>query len=131
MGLLEGKQAEGVVHERRHRVLAIPPAHRALQAAYGQGIGREAKVGFGLPAAGGEPQQIGDGRRVRPAIGVRQIGDPRQIDQNEGQLKRTTTSGCSSDGRHAGIGPGARETGARRAPPALASRSSWERRSRR
>src|SRR5690349_7115388 len=68
----------------------------ALKAAYREGVGRQAQIGLGFTTAGWEPEQVGDGGcRVRGgvigwkgAVRVMQVGEARQIEQDETELER-------------------------------------------
>ena len=86
--LLKRQQAQGVTHDHRHAGMAHAAANHALQTAQGQRIGGQAKIGLGLAAAGGKPQQVGDGGCRIAALRVIKPRHPRQVDEHESELKR-------------------------------------------
>ena len=57
--LLQRQQAQRVAHEHGDAGMARIAAHCPLQTADGHGVGGHAQIGFGLAAAGREPEQIG------------------------------------------------------------------------
>ncbi|HEY3258645.1 MAG TPA: hypothetical protein VGJ95_00005, partial [Pseudonocardiaceae bacterium] len=87
--LLDGQQPQRVPHEHGDAKVGAEAGVDRLQPAHRQGEGGEAEVGLGLAAAGGEPQQVGDGPlRVVGALGVAGVGQRRQVEQDERELKR-------------------------------------------
>ncbi len=68
--LLQRQQAQRVAHQHGHAAATGIACHLALQPSDAQRVCRKTEVGFGLAAARGKPQYIGDGvERVR-AIGM-------------------------------------------------------------
>ena len=90
--LLQGQQAQGVAHQHRNAMVAAAPLDLALEPAQGQRVGGQAQIGFGLAAAGGEPQQIGHRIGFMAAVGVVQVGEAGQVEQHEGHLEQTPAS---------------------------------------
>ena len=70
-------------------MIAATTGHFTLQAAQRQGIGGQAKVGFRLAAAGSEPQEVRHRVGFVTAIGMMQVGEARQVEQNESHLEQT------------------------------------------
>ena len=80
--LVEGEQAEGVAHQHAHAGrLDRPPV---AQPAQHQGVSRQTQVSLGFAAAGGKEQEVNG-----VAIGIRGIGHPNEVHQQEGELERT------------------------------------------
>ena len=101
--LLERQEPQGVPHQHGHAVLAGSPLDHPLQAAQAESVGRQTQVGFGLAAAGRKPQQVGGGVGRLAAFGVVELGDARQVQEDEGELERIPGAVLRDvDGRHVG-----------------------------
>ena len=87
--LLQGQQAQGVAHDHGQTARTVVAAELALQTADRHRERRHAQIGFGLAAAGGEPQQIGMGFHRLHAVRMRGVGQRRDRQQQERQLERT------------------------------------------
>ena len=70
-------------------MIAVAGLDVTLKPAQGQRVGRQAQISFGLPAAGGKPQKVGDRIGFMTAVRVMQIGQAGQVEQDEGQLEQT------------------------------------------
>ena len=90
--LLQREQTQRVPHQHRYTVFAVAPARVLLQPPHRHGVSRESQVGFRLAAAGGKPQQVRTSIGPGTAVGVIETGEPRQVDQDEGQLKGVPTA---------------------------------------
>ena len=86
--LLDGQQPQGVPHQDGDPVLPGAAGDRALEPPQAHGVGRQPEVRLGLAAAGGEPEEVGDRLGRLGAVLVVEPGDPRQVEQHEGQLER-------------------------------------------
>ena len=86
--LLDGQEPQRVPHQHGDPLLTGPAGHRTLEPSQGHRVGRQAQIRFGLAAARGEPQQVGDRLGRVGAILVVEPGDSRQVQEQEGQLER-------------------------------------------
>ena len=85
--LLQREQAQRVAHEHGNAVIAGAAFDVLLQPAHGEHIGGEAKIGFRLAAAGGEPEEVGNGVGFVAAVGMIKAGDAGQVQQHERELE--------------------------------------------
>ncbi len=106
--LLGGEQPQGVPHQHGDAGLAaagvLPRADGPLEAADGEGEGREPEVGLGLAAAGGEEQQVDDAVRTGLALLQRRVGERPEVEEDEGQLERAPRCGFRALGVDALLG---------------------------
>src|SRR5205823_12109074 len=56
--LLEREQAQRVAHDYRDSLLARAASNCSLQAANGQGVGRQSEIGLCFSSAGRKPEQV-------------------------------------------------------------------------
>ncbi len=112
--LLRGEQPQRISHEHRHTGVAVASvragADNHLQPADREGEGRQPQIGLGFAAAGGKEEQV-DGRGViGGAFGVRRVGQRRQVEQHEGELKRPPGRGRHPRRRHQRLSVHIRQT---------------------
>ena len=80
--LVEGEEAQRVAHDDAHARTGPAVGLRMPEPAEHHREGRKAKVRLRLAAAGGEEEEVHD-----LTVRVRRVGEPRQIQQQEGELE--------------------------------------------
>src|SRR5207249_10684272 len=78
-----------IAHDQGNPLLARASCNRPLQAADSKLIGRQAKIGLSFPSAGWKPEQVGHRARLLAAVGMVQVGQRGQVEENESKLERT------------------------------------------
>src|SRR2546427_190610 len=90
--LLKREQAQRVSHEYGDSVLASPARHLTLQSADAHRVRRESQVSLGLATACWEPQEIGDCALLVRPLGVMEIRQRWQVEEDESQLEGVPAS---------------------------------------
>src|SRR6516165_9305375 len=90
--LLNRKQAQRVAHQHGHAFITRPSRYGSLQAPQTHRVRREAQVGFGLAAACGKEEQVGQGFGTDATFRVIEFADTCHVQQDECDLEWTPGS---------------------------------------